>query len=127
MHIKNCHREFQCTICDTLFSSEEELGVHKERVHTKGDQHQSEVSENALKNNDMLRSRIGANHRKIQYQEENIESLQNLVTSDNEFDSENSETSSINFENFSETEDLFRFNWEGTLETQQHFTSYKVI
>ena len=105
MHIKNCHREFQCTICDNFFASEEELGVHKERVHTKGDQHQSEVSENALKNNDMLRSHIRANHGKMQYQEENIESFQNLVTSDNEFDSENSETSSISFENFSETED----------------------
>jgi hypothetical protein len=86
-------------------ASLEELGVHKERVHTKGDQHQSKVSENALKNNVMLRSHIGDNHGKMQYQEENIESLQNVVTSDNEYDSENSETSSISFENFSETED----------------------
>ena len=103
MHVKNYHRELECTMCDDLFPSEEELDVHRQSAHAKDDHPQCFDSNNVLKHKRTVRSHIGAKHETINHQKEIIESEQNLA-SDNEL-SEYSESSSISFKDFSETED----------------------
>jgi hypothetical protein len=80
----------QCQICDNVCASEDELVAHKETVHTESNQQQcDDISRHKIS----LRSHIGAVHEHLQ-----------TLGSDNEFDSEFSEISSISIEEISENE-----------------------
>ena len=89
MHVKKVHEEIQCQLCDKVCASEKELDAHRESVHRESNHRQcDDISRHKIS----LRSHIGAVHEHLQ-----------TLGSDNEFDSEFSETSSISIEEISET------------------------
>ena len=101
MHVKNSHREIQCTLCEDKFANEDELGDHRERMHTKVVLKQCDITEIYSNKKKMLRNTIGANHENCKNVDEEMPGY--LVSaSDSEASSFSSEDSS-DFEN-SETE-----------------------